>query len=685
MFSYLTPSILQPFGTQRPNCPNLPQPNAPRMPWVNRICFRLIRAVGVLVVGAVLMLMNVGVSAADLVGNNSEGTVTTVWIQDYILANRFLATTTFSSTQMSIKLSSGASGKMKLAIYTDNSGVPGAFLRGTEDRSGLGFGWQSFNLTIPLTLNAGQYYWLAVWCNDGAYQIWCDASGTMSYGAMTYGTNWPDPPSLGSTITKTLCIYASVPSGPMAPKITSAPPSQAIVGQTNTYVLRADGWPTPTFSVSKQPSWLTLTGNTLSGVPTALGNTGPITVTATNSLGSDTQTFAISVIAVAPVQAVVNQVSQEQYTQFMTAPDFLYMHARDTRRHGSAKWAMARDNLKATFESFGLSTAIETYPSKSGVENVVAKKLGTERPGEIYLVGAHYDTVDCAGADDNGDAVVCVLEAARVLSRFQFKATIVFVAFDLEEDGMIGSHCYTTAAKARGDNIKAMLNPAAIAAQPKKENAAVIHSGKRPFADPLLNAVADACTRYGGLTAKVEKDDLGGGDYCTFESAGFRACRMIKDGRDENGKWKMGNWHTPKDNVDEPGYMDYAHATKMVKGAVGYLATAAEVFGAGGNQSPTCSITSPTNGATFTAPAAITIQANASDVDETVRKVELFQGATKLGEDTTSPYEYVWTGVAAGSYTLTAKATDNAGAVLTSAGIAVTVNAGGAGFVGRKR
>ncbi|HYE73165.1 MAG TPA: Ig-like domain-containing protein, partial [Blastocatellia bacterium] len=93
------------------------------------------------------------------------------------------------------------------------------------------------------------------------------------------------------------------------------------------------------------------------------------------------------------------------------------------------------------------------------------------------------------------------------------------------------------------------------------------------------------------------------------------------------------------------------------------------------NQAPTVSITSPLSGATFTAPANITINANASDSDGSISQVEFYQGSTLLGTDTTSPYSFAWNNVAAGSYSLTAKAKDNAGAVTTSSAISITVNA----------
>ncbi len=92
-----------------------------------------------------------------------------------------------------------------------------------------------------------------------------------------------------------------------------------------------------------------------------------------------------------------------------------------------------------------------------------------------------------------------------------------------------------------------------------------------------------------------------------------------------------------------------------------------------GNAGPIVSITSPTTGATFSAPATINITANATDPDGTVSKVEFYVGTTKLREDLTAPYSYSWSGVAMGTYSLTAKATDNLGKVTTSAVVSVTI------------
>jgi phosphatidylserine/phosphatidylglycerophosphate/cardiolipin synthase-like enzyme len=97
------------------------------------------------------------------------------------------------------------------------------------------------------------------------------------------------------------------------------------------------------------------------------------------------------------------------------------------------------------------------------------------------------------------------------------------------------------------------------------------------------------------------------------------------------------------------------------------------------NSPPTVSLTSPANGATFTAPATINLAATASDADGTVAKVDFFSGTTLLNTDTSAPYTFTWSNVPAGSYTLRAVATDNGNASTESAAVTVTVQSAGGG------
>jgi hypothetical protein len=91
---------------------------------------------------------------------------------------------------------------------------------------------------------------------------------------------------------------------------------------------------------------------------------------------------------------------------------------------------------------------------------------------------------------------------------------------------------------------------------------------------------------------------------------------------------------------------------------------------------PTIGLTAPADGATFTAPSSITLEADASDPDGSVATVTFFAGDTPLGEDTEVPFAHTWSDPAPGTYWLTAQATDDEGLTTTSAAVSITVEAG---------
>ncbi|KAF2330617.1 Ig-like domain-containing protein [Flavobacterium daemonense] len=142
-----------------------------------------------------------------------------------------------------------------------------------------------------------------------------------------------------------------------------------------------------------------------------------------------------------------------------------------------------------------------------------------------------------------------------------------------------------------------------------------------------------------------------------------------------NGETKLGEATTAPysfdwTNVASGSYVLTAKATDN-NGAV----KTSEVVNVNVNALPTVAITSPSANASYNTPATITIASDANDTDGSVAKVEFFNGETKLGEATTAPYSFDWTNVASGSYVLTAKATDDKGAIVTSEVVNVTVNA----------
>lgn len=142
-----------------------------------------------------------------------------------------------------------------------------------------------------------------------------------------------------------------------------------------------------------------------------------------------------------------------------------------------------------------------------------------------------------------------------------------------------------------------------------------------------------------------------------------------------NGTTKIG------EDTTSPYSYDYAVSSA---GTYSFKAVAVDNLGAStqstavtvnaaANQPPSVTMTSPANGTSVVAPATVTLAANALDSDGTVAKVEFYNGATKIGEDTTSPYGYNYSLSSAGTYAFSARATDNRGATSQSAAVSVTV------------
>ncbi len=124
--------------------------------------------------------------------------------------------------------------------------------------------------------------------------------------------------------------------------------------------------------------------------------------------------------------------------------------------------------IEKEFQSYGLSVESDpfTYWGKS-YRNVIASKaphhnplpLGEERGEGLIIIAAHFDSMEgTPGADDNASGVAVMLEAARLLSRSRLRSRLLFCAFNLEEQNMIGSTHFAKKLKAAGANVRAMIS-----------------------------------------------------------------------------------------------------------------------------------------------------------------------------------------------------------------------------------
>lgn len=127
--------------------------------------------------------------------------------------------------------------------------------------------------------------------------------------------------------------------------------------------------------------------------------------------------------------------------------------------------------------------------------NAVAVLKGTDpNDKRVYVVSGHLDsrvtdvmnrTSNAPGANDDGSGVAGVMEAARIMSRYKFPATIIFVAVSGEEQSLLGSGFMAATAKKEGWNVDAMLNNDMIGSNNSSETQIIDNTRLRVFSEGL--------------------------------------------------------------------------------------------------------------------------------------------------------------------------------------------------------
>ena len=121
--------------------------------------------------------------------------------------------------------------------------------------------------------------------------------------------------------------------------------------------------------------------------------------------------------------------------------------------------------LEDTFRSFGLPVERQEVSFHGrAYHNIIASIPGDDKEKNPILLGAHYDAASGSpGADDNASGVAVLLEAARILCKYQLETTIQFAAFTLEEPQphtihfLIGSDHFARQAKKSGKNYESVI------------------------------------------------------------------------------------------------------------------------------------------------------------------------------------------------------------------------------------
>lgn len=270
-----------------------------------------------------------------------------------------------------------------------------------------------------------------------------------------------------------------------------------------------------------------------------------------------------------PVDQFVSQISQSQYTTYVqTLQDF------ETRYFNTAGNAAALSYIYNEFAGFGLSVAYDPFSYGGGTyNNVVATLPGRTNPGNVYIVGAHMDSTSpdpahhAPGADDNASGMAAVLSIAKALAQSVFDATIKFIGFNAEEQGLRGSLAYATEARANGENVVGMLNFDMIAYSGTASPKNVFLAGN----SALVNAMVANANVYTSLNTQISYSNIYGSDHYYFHSSQFpgsSSAFAIEAPPSAIPSYNP-NYHKITDTID---YLDFAYASDITRIGVATIA-----------------------------------------------------------------------------------------------------------------
>ncbi|WP_317125823.1 M20/M25/M40 family metallo-hydrolase [Chryseobacterium elymi] len=248
--------------------------------------------------------------------------------------------------------------------------------------------------------------------------------------------------------------------------------------------------------------------------------------------------------------------------------------------------------------------------------NPIAFLKGTDpNDKRIFLISAHLDsrvtdvmnrTLFAPGANDDGSGVSAVIEAARILSRSSFPASVIFVTFSGEEQSLIGSKLLADKAKKENLQIEAVLNNDMIGNPKAGESGEINNRILRVFSEGLpyveldkkaigirnlglendsesrqlaryIKEIAEQYIR--GLEVKlIYRNDrfLRGGDHSSFISQGFPSVRLTEYYENYDHQHQDVRVENNKQYGDLPEFIDYNYLKRNVAANIAVLASLAK-------------------------------------------------------------------------------------------------------------
>jgi Zn-dependent M28 family amino/carboxypeptidase len=240
-------------------------------------------------------------------------------------------------------------------------------------------------------------------------------------------------------------------------------------------------------------------------------------------------------------------------------------------------------------------------PKAAAIVDVVAIQRGTTDPERVIVLTGHIDsrvtdimnsTADAPGADDDASGVAAVIEAARILSRYKFPATLVYGVLSGEEQGLYGGKVLADYAKAQGWRVEADLNND-IVGSTRGQNGVVNNTRLRLFSEGTRDtenadeakqrrfeggendSASRNVARYAKAVAErympnwtvalvYRLDRFGrGGDHSAFNALGFPAVRFTENAEDYRHQHQDLRTENGVEYGDTPANVDFAYLAKV--------------------------------------------------------------------------------------------------------------------------
>lgn len=318
------------------------------------------------------------------------------------------------------------------------------------------------------------------------------------------------------------------------------------------------------------------------------------------------------------IKQMVNQLSAQNLKALVEKmAGFVTRHSLSTTTSKTEGIGAAREWVKTEFEKYAkasngrMTVEMDRFMVKADgrritedveMANVIATLKGSDpNDDRVIIVGGHLDSratdvMDAKnpapGANDDASGVAIVMEMARVMASKEFPATLMFVAFQGEEQGLYGSRHLSERAKNEEWNLVAMLNNDIVGNSYSTETGLHDNTTVRIFSEGVpsneteqqarmrrvLGAENDSpsrnLARYMESVGEKYVDQLDvtlvyrsdrflrGGDHTPFNQQGFAAVRMSETNEDFDHQHQDVRIEDGKQYGDLPEFMDFEYLRK---------------------------------------------------------------------------------------------------------------------------